>query len=159
MTADKSDFTRGSNRSIKSPIRTQINSSPKTLSKPFDLNRTSFIITFAKTPKMVSLHYTTQFQLSFVFAWLQVIQRYLTGEHSVWKSKKKSHFHGELIGTPCNNDLPPMTMIPAWRPENSVKTRVSKSKCKISRLWLDVKRTWTQLTSKRWVAAIRSDAE
>lgn len=83
VTADKSDFTRGSNRSIKSPIRTPINSSPKTLSKPFDLNRTSFIITFAKTPKMVSLHYTTQFQLSFVFAWLQVIQRYLTCEHSV----------------------------------------------------------------------------
>ena len=46
----------------------------KKVIEAIDLNRTSFIITFALTPKMVSLSYTTQFQSSFVLVGFEGVE-------------------------------------------------------------------------------------
>ena len=126
--------------------------SAKKVIEAIDLNRTSFIITFALTPKMVSLSYTTQFQSSFVLVGFEGFARFLTREGVEFAHRPKS-------------SLIKMTY-QQWRwflpadPKLMVTEGVSKSKClklAFDLTWSELERNW--LLNERRFAVMQGSNE
>ena len=125
----------------------------KKVIEAIDLNRTSFIITFALTPKMVSLSYTTQFQSSFVLVGFEGFVRFLTREGVEFAQRPKS-------------SVIKMTY-QQWRwwflpadPKLMVTKGVSKSKClklAFDLTWSELERNW--LLNERRFAVMQGSNE